>query len=412
MILRARLVLPVGSPPILNGSVHIRGNRVVTLGKATAVRPRRTTIDLGEVILMPGLINAHCHLDYTHMAGEFAPPRLFADWLKLITTAKSHWTLSEYRESWQDGAQMLLRNGVTTVADIEAMPELLPAVWDSTPLRVHSFLELIGITGRRRPAEIVRAATERINALKSSRCVAGLSPHAPYSTLPELLNLSARAARSRGWRICVHVAESAAEYEMFMRRKGPMFHWLRRSRIDMSDCGLGTPVQHLENHGALGANLLSVHANYLGRKDPELLASRQTSVVHCPRSHLFFHHDKLPLRRLRKAGVNVCLGTDSLATVFKRRRETVELNLFEEMRTLQDSSPWLSSREIVRMATVNGAQALGVRGKAGEIRQGTFADLVAFPFTGKLRDAYDAVVQHPGPVAASLIDGKWAVTPA
>jgi cytosine/adenosine deaminase-related metal-dependent hydrolase len=127
---------------------------------------------------------------------------------------------------------------------------------------------------------------------------------------------------------------------------------------------------------------------------------------------LFFHHDKLPLRRLRKAGVNVCLGTDSLATVFKRRRETVELNLFEEMRTLQDSSPWLSSREIVRMATVNGAQALGVRGKAGEIRQGTFADLVAFPFTGKLRDAYDAVVQHPGPVAASLIDGKWAVTPA
>ncbi len=412
MILRARLVLPMGAPPVPNGTVHIRGDRILVVRSSANARARRGVVDLGDAVLMPGLINAHCHLDYTHMAGEFAPPRAFTDWLKLITTAKSHWTTSEYRASWQRGAQMLVRNGVTTLADIEAVPELLPDVWDSTPLRVHSFLELIGITARRQPADIVRGAIDRIDTLKSRRCVAGLSPHAPYSTLPELLNLSAQAARERGWRLCVHVAESAAEYEMFVRRKGPMFHWLRRSRIDMSDCGLCTPLQHLDRHGALGPNVLAVHANYLGRNDPELLATRRASVVHCPRSHAFFQHDRLPLRRLCKTGVNICLGTDSLASVFKARRQIPDLNLFEEMRALHSSSPWLSPRLIVQMATINGAQALGLTGRAGQLRQGAFADLIAIPFSGKLKDAYEAVVQHPGPVAASMIEGKWAIPPA
>jgi cytosine/adenosine deaminase-related metal-dependent hydrolase len=411
MILRARLILPISAPPIQNGAVLIQQNRMTSIGRSRDIPSSDRSIDLGDVILMPGLINAHCHLDYTHMAGEFAPPRLFTDWLKLITTAKSHWTVSEYRASWHQGAQMLLRSGVTTVADIEAMPELLPGVWDSAPLRVHSFVELIGITGRRQPSDILRAATERLDTLKSRRCVAGLSPHAPYSTLPELLNISAKAARKRRWRLCVHVAESAAEYEMFVSRKGPMFDWLKRSRIDMSDCGLGTPLQHLDRHGALGPNVLAVHANYLGRKDPDLLAARQTSVVHCPRSHAFFHHEKSPLRRLHKAGVNICLGTDSLATVFKRRRQTVELNLFEEMRALQRSSPWLSPSEILRMATANGAQALGLSGKAGELCPGAFADLIAIPFTGKTKEAPQAVAQHHGPVAMSMIDGRWVIKP-
>ena len=179
----------------------------------------------------------------------------------------------------------------------------------------------------------------------------------------------------------------------------------------MSDCGVGTPLQHLERHGVLGPNVLAVHANYLGRKDPELLAKHQASVVHCPRSHAFFHHDKLPLRRLGKAGVNVCLGTDSLATVFKRPRQNVELNLFEEMRAVQRSSPWLSPRQIVGMATVNGARALGLGGRAGELRRGAFADLIAIPSGGKSDDVYETALAHTGNIRASMIDGRWAMPP-
>src|SRR5437763_8863830 len=127
MLLRARTILPVCRPPIEDGAISISGQRIRFVGpwKDVSRTSQRRAIDLGDVILMPGLINAHCHLDYTHMAGEFAPPRVFTDWLKLITTAKSLWSLSDYQTSWRDGAQMLVRNGVTTVADIEAMPELL-----------------------------------------------------------------------------------------------------------------------------------------------------------------------------------------------------------------------------------------------------------------------------------------------
>jgi cytosine/adenosine deaminase-related metal-dependent hydrolase len=179
----------------------------------------------------------------------------------------------------------------------------------------------------------------------------------------------------------------------------------------MSDCGLGSPVQHLDRCGALSERLLAAHVNYLGRKDAALLGKRRVHVVHCPRCHFYFHHDPFPLRRLAKAGVNVCLGTDSLASVYKTRRQDVELSLFEEMRALARKEPSLSARKIVRMATLNGARALGLGGRIGELSEGSFADLVALPFAGKTADIYDGVLHHQGAVAASMIDGRWAIAP-
>src|SRR5262249_10631713 len=158
--------------------------------------------------------------------------------------------------------------------------------------------------------------------LRSARCRVGLSPHAPYSTVPELLRLSARAARRRKWPLTVHVAESALEFEMFSRGRGGMFDWLQRSARDMSDCGFGSRVERGARCGALDANLLAIHVNYLGKRDAALLGQKRASVVHCPRSHAYFGHDPFPLRKLSRAGVNICLGTDSLASVRQARRQT------------------------------------------------------------------------------------------
>ena len=157
-------------------------------------------------------------------------------------------------------------------------------------MRLMSFLEITGIKSQRDPRVIVREAATRISRLKNERCRAGLSPHAPYSTLPELLRLSAEKARRRKWRITTHVAESALEFEMFSHGRGVMFDWLQRSRRDMSDCALGSPVEHLERCGLLSENLLAVHVNYLAPKDATLLSRRKVSVVHCPRSHRYFEY--------------------------------------------------------------------------------------------------------------------------
>jgi cytosine/adenosine deaminase-related metal-dependent hydrolase len=413
MILRARVVLPVSRPPIADGAVLISRNRIAAVGRSRDLcgRGRKGVVDLGDVVLMPGLVNAHCHLDYTDMAGQFPPPKVFTDWLKLITSTKTEWSYSDYAESWLNGAKMLVRTGTTTVADIEAVPELLPEVWETTPLRVFSFLEMTGITSRRQPRAILREAVARVASLGASRCRAALSPHAPYSTVPELLRSSAAAARRRKWRLATHVAESALEFEMFARGRGEMFDWLRRSQRDMSDCGLGSPVEHLARCGALARNLLAVHVNYLGREDAALLAKAEVNVVHCPRSHAYFGHAPFQRRRLDKAGINLCLGTDSLATVYKRRRQTVELNLFEEMRALAATEPSLPPRRILEMATLNGARALDLNGRIGELSERSFADLIALPFAGKLADIYNAILHHQGHVAASMIDGYWALPP-
>jgi cytosine/adenosine deaminase-related metal-dependent hydrolase len=339
------------------------------------------------------------------------PPKNFTDWIPLIMGAKSGWGYSDYARSWLNGAQMLLRTGTTTVGDIEAVPELLPEVWDATPLRVISFLEMTGIRARRDPADILREAVEKIDSLSHPRGSAALSPHAPYSTLPGLLRLGAETARKRGWRLCIHVAESEPEFEMFMHARGGMHDWLQRNARDMSDCGLGSPVQHLARHRVLGENLLAIHVNLLADGDAELLGQQHVQVVHCPRSHDYFRHPPFQRRRLADAGVNICLGTDSLATVRLGGKPKPELNLFEEMRLLADREPGLSPAEILPLATVNGARALGRAGQIGELSENALADLIAVPFAGKFTDIHEAVLHHVGRVSASMIGGRWAMAP-
>ena len=413
MIFRARTILPISQSPVENGAVVIPGNRILAVGAWPDLKPGAggKITDLGDVILLPGLVNAHCHLDYTDMAGQLPPPKKFTDWIAAITAAKLARSRADYARSWLRGAQMLLKTGVTTVADIEAAPDLLPDVWDATPLRVFSFLEMTGIRARRNPREILREAVAKIDSLAHPRSRAFLSPHAPYSTLPELLKLAADISRKRKWRVCTHVAESDQEFEMFTKARGAIHAWLRRNERDNSDCGLGSPVEHLARAGMLGENLLAIHVNYLARGDARLLGENRVHVVHCPRSHEYFRHSAFPRKRLAAAGVNVCLGTDSLATVLKTGGQKPELDLLAEMRALAAKDRTISSATILHMATVSGAKALGMTGQIGELSKNAFADLIAIPFAGKTTEAAEAVVNFTGGVHASMIGGKWAIPP-
>ena len=416
-ILRARLLLPITGRPVENGAVLIFRDRIALAGPWKSFPAELSSaptqiLDLGDVVLLPGLVNAHCHLDYTAMAGWWPPPKKFTDWIPRMIAAKAEWSYSDYARSWIQGAKMLLESGTTTVADIEAAPELLPEVWDSTPLRVISFLELTGVRSRREPAEILGEAIEKIESLDHVRCSAALSPHAPYSTTPELLRLCARAAHERNLRIATHVAESEQEFEMFVHARGEMFDWLKRNERDNSDCGLGSPFRHLENMGLMAnGKFLAIHANYLDEADFKMLAGRKVNVVHCPRSHDYFKHAKFPLEPLLAVNANVCLGTDSLATITRSEKQELELNLFHEMQAFARANPALSAETILKMATVKGARALGMAGKIGELSAHAFADLIAVPFSGKTADAVEAVVNFPGRVQASMIGGQWAISP-
>ncbi len=412
-ILRSRVVLPICRPAIENGAVAVSGSRILGVGEWKNIRKRfrGDVCDLGETVLLPGLINAHCHLDYTDMAGLFPPRKSFCDWIKLITTEKAHWSFSDYATSWINGSKQLLRSGTTTVADIEAVPELLPDVWNTTPLRVLSLLEMTGVKTRRKPELILRDALDVLSELQHEHSSAGLSPHAPYSTTPALLRHAAAVARKQNLRVATHIAESATEFEMFKNASGELHHWLENNNRDMSDCGGVSPVQLLARHNALGSHLMAIHVNHLARGDARLLAQNRTSVVHCPRSHDFFNHAAFPFVSLQRAGVNICLGTDSLATVRMKPRQIIELNMFEEMRAFAAKNDGVSPATILKMATVNGARAVGQQGRAGELKRGAFADIIALPCSGDLAELFSNVIQHRGEVTASMIGGEWAITP-
>ncbi len=412
MLLRARIVLPITAPSVEDGAVLVFQGRVREVGRFSDLRKKYPgpVTDLGESILLPGFVNAHCHLDYTHLAGRLAPPKAFPDWIKSILAAKSEWSYSDYASSWLNGARQLVESGTTTVANIESMPELLHDCRSATPLRVFSFLEMTGVRSGRDPASILHDALRRASSLPAGRGGFGLSPHAPYSTSPALLQMTGEVARSEGWRTTVHVAESQAEFDMFMYRRGPMYEWLEHQR-SMADCGLGSPVQHVERCGLLGPGHIAVHVNYLWHGDAGRLARAGAHVAHCPSSHAYFGHRHFPAEELTSAGVNVALGTDSLASTRVVRGRLPTLSMLDELRELMAVDAAMRPERALEWATCNGARSLGLAGRAGELCEGGWADLIAIPFSGPVAQAAAAVVSHTGAVQGSLIGGEWAVRP-
>ncbi|MDQ6632239.1 MAG: amidohydrolase family protein, partial [Verrucomicrobiota bacterium] len=166
MLLRSRIVLPISQPPIEDGAVLISENKISAIGPWAKLKSFEPTemFDLGDSILLPGFVNAHCHLDYTDFAGMIPPTKFFSDWIKSLLALKSNWSYSEFAKSWANGAQMLLRTGTTTVGDIETVPELLPDVWSTTPLRIFSFLEMTNVKSGRRASEIFQEAENKIQS--------------------------------------------------------------------------------------------------------------------------------------------------------------------------------------------------------------------------------------------------------
>ncbi len=404
MLLRARIVVPVSQPPIADGFVRVEGNRIARVGAWADVEAGPDAQDLGEVILLPGLVNAHGHLDYTDFAGAIPAPQSFTDWIDAIVDLKADVDAAAHRASWLHGASQCLRHGTTTLGNIETRREKLPDLWAATRLRMVSFLELIVLREQSDASQAVTEAVEWINTHSPPRGRVGLSPHAPYTTKPDLL----QACAATGLPLAMHLAESIEEDAMFREGRGPLFDRIAKAGRVMDDCGGVSPVAHAHRHGVLREGALAIHGNYLDDADIELLAKSRVSLVHCPRSHDYFSHAPFQAASLRSAGVNLCLGTDSLATV---RDADAELSLFDELRVHYAACPDLALESLLSCVTVNPARALGMAGQVGELSDGAFADLMTVPYAGPVESALDVVLQHAGPVRDVMVDGNWEIHP-
>jgi aminodeoxyfutalosine deaminase len=426
MIVRARVVVTMDGPPINNGAVAISGDQIVDVGDfddiksrygqsiddsppgllpSRAARLRRlasagSVVDLGEQALLPGLINTHCHLDYTCLRGKIPSQKSFADWIRTINTEKAKLSPDDYVRSINEGFAEAKRFGTTTIANLTAFPELIGQI--NQPIRTWWFAEVIDVRDPSRAKEIVDVAVEKLKSQEHW----GLAPHAPFTASADLYRRCSEVAQREKILLTTHLAESREEMSMFRARRGPLYEFLQGIGREMGDLGHGTPVSRFseitrDSSTSLGMteNWLLVHLNELEESDFDQLAGSKSkaSIVHCPRSHKYFGHSPFQFQKLRQRGFNICLGTDSLAS-------NGDLSLFAEMRAFQKKFPNVSAAEILEMVTTNPAPALQQGHRLGKIRSGFTADLIAVPFE-RSTSVFDAIVAHNQTVGWSMIAG-------
>jgi cytosine/adenosine deaminase-related metal-dependent hydrolase len=401
MIIRARTVVPMAGDPIENGAVLVKGNEIADVGPFDEIRRhhRAELLDLGESVLLPGLINAHCHLDYTVLRGKISPHQSFAEWIRAINAEKAQLGEQDYIDSIHAGFAEAQRFGTTTIANLTAFPKLITAIKE--PIRTWWFGELIDVRNPEQPDEIVDKAVQNL----SSASHWGLAPHAPFTASARLYARCEEIARQHHVLLSTHLAESNDEMLMFRDGTGPTFDFLKMIGRPMDDCGRETPVSRFLRTRTIDDRWIIAHLNELDSGDFDLLRTApKFHLAHCPRSHRFFQHAPFALQSLRTLDFNICLGTDSLAS-------NSDLSLFSEMRELLRTHPSVSPREAVQMVTTNGAAALRQNDRLGRLVPGAYADMIALPVSAS-GDIYENIVAFSGNVPWIMVNGEIRKNPA
>jgi cytosine/adenosine deaminase-related metal-dependent hydrolase len=396
----ARYVFPITRPPIENGTVGVRDGRIAYVGERAAA-PRGDDVDLGDAALVPGLINAHTHLELTAMRG-FLEDLPFSEWIARLQRAKRA-VLDEpaMLDSARLGIVEGLRAGVTTFADTCDSGLSLRAMREHA-VRGVMFQEVFGPDPSRCADALadLRAKVETLRPLVTPLQRLGVSPHAAYTVSDALFAAVGAFAREAGLPLAVHLAESESESLYVRNGVGPFADALRARGIPVAPRGR-TPVALLERLGLLEARPLLVHCVHVDEADVAAIATAGCAVAHCPVSNAKLGHGVAPLLELLDARVAVGLGSDSMAS--NNRMDILEearmAALAQRVRVRRPDA--LSAAAALELATLGGARALGIADQVGSLEPGKEADLAAFD----LRSPHAIPVHDPAATLIHAADG-------
>jgi cytosine/adenosine deaminase-related metal-dependent hydrolase len=381
--LAARWILPIDAPPLERGTITLRADKIVAVEPHGARTP---DVDLGNVAILPGFVNAHTHLDLTGARGVCQPNADFTQWLREVIVFRRSRTRKETQADIEAGLAECLRFGTTLIGDIASDG----ASWASLSqanCRSVVFYELLGLSQDRAEQSHESARTWLRGLPAKDVCVPGLSPHAPYSARSTQYSVLSTQSLS----IATHLAETQAELELLRLQSGPFVDFLKELNVWDPSGLIDDPreIVRLLPHG------IFVHGNYLDPATPFLPTQ---SLVFCPRTHAAFGHPHHPFPQMK---VRVALGTDSLAS-------NPDLDILAEARHLRLHYPEVAPAAIVRMLTLSGAEALGFDSVTGSLTPGKSADLVVLPLPNEDRaDSHDLILQSTLPVERVLFRGEW-----
>lgn len=351
VILRAGWVLPVEAAPIRDGAVAVADGRIAWVGPHGDARmPDGTVEDLGPGVLMPGLVNAHCHLELSYLAGKLSARGGFVPWVESVVAARGSAPEAAVEAAAETAIAALAANGTVAVADVSNTLLTVPLL-RASGLRALVLHELLGWdpAGARSIHDAARARIAPFDG--HPRVRVDLAAHAPHSVSPELLGLLVEG----GGPAAIHLAESRDEESFLRDGSGEWGAFLERrglAHVAFTPPGV-SPVAYAHAAGVLHPRLIAAHCVQGAAGDHALLARHGVHAVLCPRSNANLGVGVPPLSGLIAAGVNLCVGTDSLASV-----DT--LDVLDDVVALHRAFPRVGASMLVRMATANGARALGM----------------------------------------------------
>jgi cytosine/adenosine deaminase-related metal-dependent hydrolase len=378
----ARWVLPIAAPPIEHAAVSVTGGRITYVGPASEA-PVSEVVALGDVALLPGLVNTHTHLELTAMRG-FLEDLDFVTWIRTLTRARAE-VLDD--ESLLDASRLGVAEGIaagiTTYADTSASGAPMQALVEAG-VRGIVYQEVFGPAPEQRESAFagLRDAVARLREIETPLVRVGVSPHAVFTVHEDLLlDASAWAVRER-LPVAMHVSESEAELQFIREGSGPFAENLRGRGITVVRRA-HSPVHLLVELGiAAVAHPLLIHGVRFDASDVHLAALHACPVAHCPASNAKLGHGVAPLVEMLDAGVTVGLGSDSVASnnrmdILDEARHAV---LAQRARVGRHDA--LSAAAALELATLGGARALGIGDRVGSLEVGKDADLAAFSLAG------------------------------
>jgi cytosine/adenosine deaminase-related metal-dependent hydrolase len=402
----ARWILPVSAPPIQDGTLVEQGGRIVYVGPRASAPPSEDSsdIELGDALLLPGLVNAHCHLELTAMRG-FLDGLGFREWILRLTTARrAVLTPESLLDASRLGVEEGLRAGVTTFADTGDSGTGFDAMLERG-VRGICYREVFGPDPAQCDGSVaeLRAKVESMRERETALVRVGVSPHAPYTVSDPLFRATAALARELGVPMAIHIAESVLETELVAHGAGAFADGLRDRGIQVAPRAR-SPVALLEKLGVLDLAPLLIHCVRVDDDDIRAIASHDCGVAHCPASNAKLAHGISPVVELLAAGVRLGLGSDSVAS-------NDRMDLLDEARLAMllasartERANVISAGRALELATLGGARAIGIADDVGSLEVGKAADLAAFSLNVRAR------APTHDPVAAAVL--ALAGTPA
>jgi cytosine/adenosine deaminase-related metal-dependent hydrolase len=369
--------------------VAVDRGRIVALGHRGASGAARD-VELGDVAILPGLVNAHTHLELSYLREEVPPASQFVDWIRNIMARRRQHPdprSGEILDALDSAIHELRACGTAVIGDISnTLVSYEPLA--ASELAAVMFYELIRFNVPDPQAFVTAAAAEIAALPPSARVRASLAAHAPYSVAPLVFRAIRAAVDRDAFTPCsVHLAESAEEVEFIMTGGGP---W----RALLEDVGAWneawkppavSPVQFLDDAGFLGSNVLAVHGVQMSLDDLGRLKARGATLVTCPRSNGHTGAGAPPIQAFYESGVRVAVGTDSLASA-------PDLNVFAELAIMRALAPEAAATSLLHSATLQGARALGFEADYGSIEPGKRAALIAVTLTPEADDVEEYLV--------------------